>query len=353
MYKRTISLILIASAIVTVVAFVVWLRLQSTVSQQSTSVTMTPATKEKESRNRLLRDVDRIGSQPEEHPLTIGAGEVQQEEDLRLHWERIGQLVGDEKEPVHVLHDVGDHKSIDKECVGLLRNLLLNESYKNRWNRIAAVLLQICDKYDEATLQSVLNYIKRDDVWSKSESQFPSEYLYGKAQVLQFIGLLKCDLALDTLRDTFTEEGARALIAEWIDEPRPADSLGYEKSQVVINDFRGLAAMGLVITRDPPSIAIVRDSLESFVHETQSSRYLERKFEEDVELDMGLYAHLVSAMVTHEIIVDIGLESYLKELGTEQGVQRGFQYAFKYTGEFDDDGKIVVTPCPICERSAQ
>jgi hypothetical protein len=258
---------------------------------------------------------------------------------------KILALIGSEERPRLCLYaDVV--QSLDKESVPLLRNMLSDEAYRNRWFQISKMLAWLSDKSDEESVSAILSYVQRPDTWADSETM-NSAHIMGKAVALGLLGLFQTDSARDSLRRTMTPEGARKLIAPWVDL-RIAMRKNSPEDNIV--RIRGHAAKGLVLSREAENISLVRKVAEDHIHLFLTQEYLESE-KQDVDYDQETYGFLASALAGNDLIEEIGLEEYLRVSDGPDSIGVLWKHLDRYIGTDLGDGRYIVDPCPMCGKT--
>jgi hypothetical protein len=237
--------------------------------------------------------------------------------------------------------------SLSENDVPLLRGLLEDQAYKNRWAQISKMLVWLCNNDDRESLQVLESYIRRDDSWRNSGSTPPATHLFGKAVTLGYVGLLKNEDATRLLRDAFSEEGARRIVHGWAKSPLPPP---YEHSEKLIAVVRGHGALGLVLSRELENIDMVTLSVETYVHRTLSLQYQDAPRTEESDLDYREYSFAADALASNDLILDIGLEEFLKRHDSELGIHGKSRFLKKYLGKQLDSGSYLIEPCPMCGK---
>ncbi len=264
-------------------------------------------------------------------------------------WQTIHSLLGTEDEP-KLLYYRWAVDGTDSGSAPLLKKMLANPAYKNRWMYISKLLLWSCDKDDEAAAAAVLDYIRRPDTWSRAEVRDPFRHYNAKAVALEYLGLLKTESARAALRGAFAQEGAEKLISAWIDLPHDVEFIG-NPHEFYVSSIRRSAATGLVLSREPKSVALVRERFEEFVHKTQWAVYRKGVAEAEMDRAESEYLLLADAMMEHDMINDLGLERYLRIHDTEASIHLALEkYVTTYCGEKKPNGRYIVDPCPVCGK---
>lgn len=267
--------------------------------------------------------------------------------------QKILVLVGTEESPIHTLYTDAT-RELDRECLPLLRDMLKDPAYKNRWRSMSNMLAWLSDSRDEASLNAILAYVRRPDLWNDAERSDGrgNVNVYGKAAAVGLLGFFDLDSATSTLRRAFTEDGAEELIGAWVNMPHAVDD--YSALETIM-DIRMQAASGLALSRVPENISLIEEQIEELAHWTWSSEYLQSEDVEDVmdsSLDGGVpYLALVDAMTRLDMIKDVGVEEFLRHNDTSNGFSLAVPYMNKYFGRTLTEGKTILDPCPICGKS--
>lgn len=261
---------------------------------------------------------------------------------------RIVEFLGSEAHPSWATYE-NSMATLNPESVPILARMLSDDAFRNRWAEISHIIAWVCNKEDRTALDAILAYIRRPDSWIAAGIEQPGAHVLGKAKALGYLGLLKVDEVPEILRQAFTVEGAQDLIQAWISLPQPK---GYDDPRVLVNDIRRYAARGLVLTRSPENVALVRDCFERFAHRTMSDEYKEKGRTEDTEYETEDYYLLVGALSENDMIEAMGLEEFLRIEDTDFGIESKDKYTNKYWGVWRDDEVVIVEPCPICGKSS-
>ncbi|MBL7648346.1 MAG: hypothetical protein JNK74_19380 [Candidatus Hydrogenedentes bacterium] len=279
-----------------------------------------------------------------------GADSMRVPDEKEVMMQKILVLVGTEEIPIHTLY-ADATSGLDRECLPLLRDMLKDPAYKNRWRSISSMLAWLSDSRDEASLNAILAYIRRPDLWKDADASKGHGYVnvYGKAAAVGLLGFFELDSATSTLRRAFTKEGAEELIGTWVNVPHAVDD--YSASYTV-ESVRMQAASGLALSQDAANIALIEAQIEALAHWTWSDEYEQSEDADDVmesSLDGGIpYHSLADAMTRLDRIRDVGLEEFLLHDDTSDGFGLKMPYALKYWGQRLPNGRTVLDPCPIC-----
>lgn len=287
-------------------------------------------------------DIDE--SVPEKLPPNADPVDGNESDREKLLGEKILLFIGDEERPAWCTY--GEVvRVLGGDSVPLLRDMLNDQSYRNRWASISHMIAWLSDKSDEGVVRVLVDYIQRPDTWSSSSDPAASANLFWKAKLVAQLGFFETEDAKQILRDAFTEPGAEGLIEDWVDFPHEISGY-YPRLQVV--SVQGQAAKGLILSRDSDGIALVRERYEAFVHETQTNEYREQELNESMQLKYQLHSFIIDAMGMNDLIEEIGLQPFLEVWGTEEGDYLVKDKLSKYRGRFLGDGRTVVDSCPIC-----
>jgi hypothetical protein len=254
--------------------------------------------------------------------------------------------IGDENQPRWPKYK--SMKNLNKDVVPTLCGLLQDETYKNRWTQIAKMIAWLSDKKDTNTAQVLLKYIRRPDSWNAFGKNAPV-HIFGKARILSYLGLFEIEEFTTLLHSAITQEGAEDLIKEWLylEQPPPFDD-----KKFLLSEFRGNAAIGLILTETKDNVRLVEQTIEDIIHkELLSETYHKTPVNElpdNFKYDMNLFATLMDAMAMRDIIIDFGKEECLETVDGGND-QRMMQYLFRYINEQEDDnGRMKFKKCPIC-----
>ena len=253
-------------------------------------------------------------------------GEKEQERQANIK-DRIVRLIGDEQSPAWCMYaDVKD--KLDENCVPILRDMLADKSYRNRWAQISHMLSWLSRRNDSKSFNSILDYIRRPDTWSEIDTPNAMDHLFAKAKALGYLGLFDEDLSTDILRSTFTKVGAEELIHEWVHLPFEIRTYNADE---FIQFIRGYASRGLVLSRTPSNIAIVTASLNGEFHELKSFNYQSDSTLSN-NMDSATYFLVLDSLAQNDMIDDIGLEEYMRIFNTDSWSGRIMPYLEKYLG---------------------
>jgi hypothetical protein len=239
-------------------------------------------------------------------------------------------------------------ESLDKESVPFLRELLRDESYKDRWNQIALMIAMLSEKDDKESVIAILNYIRRPNTWPSDDRYSIIGDTVKKGATLKNLGLFDSSLVGETLRNAFTEEGAEKLIRPWADTQGTVDPL--QLAMIT----RSWAAKGLVLTRDPVNVALVSESYEALAHTMLSSEYKKREASPELLLDVERHLAFCEGMADNEMLSEMGVEGFLRlrDDGHAFSSEKS-RVLTKYMGEWFDDYRMVLSSCPICGKLAE
>ncbi len=140
------------------------------------------------------------------------------------------------------------HERYGKELLPVLYEMLKDDAYAPYWHTVAQVISFISD--DPNSVPVLLEYFQRDE-GSKLYN------IAGKIHSIGWIGLIGGDMADSILQKAVTTEGAIELAKDWIKEGLWPDKNWNQ--DMVISHIKGHAMQGLVYTRKPENIQIVKD----------------------------------------------------------------------------------------------
>lgn len=205
---------------------------------------------------------------------------------------------------------------------------------------------------DRESVDAIVRYIHRADMWSEDEVRDPATQLFGKVRAIQYLGLFKEQKATEILRNTLSESGARELLGEWVDLQQT--ELPSRFIPLTIQDAQGYAARGLILSRDPENIALVREHYERYAHSTQEMGYREVEMTEALMNKVLVGQSFAEALAHNDILQKIGVHEYLDTIELEVGMNLLFDHYEKYSGVDIGVGsrRLVHDPCPICGRTA-
>lgn len=270
-------------------------------------------------------------------------------EEAGVYKEKVNKLLGDETS-FGTCNYVMAKKVLDARCVPLLREMLKDPRYKNKWSSIASMLAWLSDKKDERSLSAFLDYVRRPDFAERKDAQDGSKYLAAKVTVIRYVGLFDLNEATDFLRKTFTDEGAREIVAGWYDPPRPDSDPEFREYFV---STRGRAAQGLVFSGNQVSVALVEKAYETLAHASQNRAEQSSRSPQERHDNLKWYYKISEAMADRDIIAELGREELLEALGAESIVQLIGDYGEKYSRELSSDDIVIIDPCPICGMTSK
>jgi len=239
-------------------------------------------------------------------------------------------------------------ESLDKESVPFLRELLQDESFKDRWIEIGRMIAWLSDSDDEESVSAIIAYIRRPNTWPTDDRDSILDDAVGKGAVLQALGLFESDIVSETLRDAFTEEGAAELIAPWVSIQTTVEPL------YLAFIIRSWAAKGLVLTRDPENIALVRESYEALAHKMLTPEYREKEMTDEMWLDSERHLAFMGAMTDNDMLTEMGVEEFMRlRDNSEKWARTTLRFASMYWGNYLDDERTVMEQCPVCGKVAE
>ncbi len=285
-----------------------------------------------------------------ERPESQDTSSLADANDEQLVQEKIISIIGGE-DRIGIRSYPFVTKRADAAIVPVLRDFLNDEAYRNRWGMIANMIAWLSDKNDAASVDAILDYVRRPDIWTREEIPYPLNPYYQKSSVLRYLGLFQASSATRALRTAFTPAGAEELVKSWIDNQ---GNIGRSVGPIQISTVRGFAALGLVLTREERNIALVRDEYEAYAHKTQLTKYVVGELTEEETLELDLFDGLSIAMGHEAMIRDLGLKEYLRIIDSEAG-----NISVDYLGQYSGDqlihitGRLLVDPCPICGQTSK
>ena len=198
---------------------------------------------------------------------------------------------------------------ISKDDLPILYELLDDDEYAPNWRAAVETIGFISD--DPESVNVLLKFIQRND-----NDKLNKNSIYSKICAFAMIGLIGGDTADSILRKSVTEEGARELAKDWIDEQVP----GSFDSERMVSVLQQYSLQGLVLSGKPENITLVEklynDEKEASLNNNQIS---------------NLMWALIDAMAIKDYITDAGLDTYMdkKVSGTALGAALG-KYINKY-----------------------
>ncbi|MHC4527560.1 MAG: hypothetical protein ACYS29_06770, partial [Planctomycetota bacterium] len=232
---------------------------------------------------------------------------------------------------------------ITNDKLPLLHEMLEDKKYAGDWHKIARLIGYVSD--DPNSVPVLLRYFQRDDSWNwKGTGNHAVGYrrLSGKIDALQWIGKLGGDESGTLLSRAVTEDGAAQVAKAWLADKLIPDSSTFGAMGNTVVFIRGRAAMGLVFTRKPENVAIVRDlATKEITYCAENQKYTR------------LYSPLVSAMVYDDFIEDHDLESLFNLFGSRERRKALRPYIRKYkwqdSVEEDEEAKQAAGKADVPE----
>lgn len=239
-------------------------------------------------------------------------------------------------------------ETLDKDSVPFLRELLLDESYKDRWGAIATMIAWLSDKDDRESVNAILAFIRRPNTWPADDRNSIIGHTVKKGGVLKNLGHFESDLVKETLQDALTEEGAEDLISAWINVQTTVEP------PHLIMIIRSWAAKGLVLTRDPENIALVKESYEALTHKMLTVEYKEKEMTSELWLESELLLAYAGGMVENDMLADMGVDEFVRlRDDSETWAMVYSRYSSKYRGKKLKDERRIMNECPICGKAAE
>jgi len=174
---------------------------------------------------------------------------------------------------------------ISKDKLPQLYEMLQDDAYAPYCTNVARLIGYISD--DPNSVPIMLRYFER-----KEALPFTSiESLTGKIWSLALIGKIGGPLADATLREAVTENGAARLAKAWIDgQLVPDNSFWVDKHNVLIY-IRTCAAKGLVFSRKPENIDIVKRMYKDYKQDIQGNEEFVLKLMEALAINDYIADH--------------------------------------------------------------
>jgi hypothetical protein len=186
--------------------------------------------------------------------------------------------------------------------------LLKDDDYAPYWTTVTDVICYISDSNDSNSVQILLDYFQRND-GAKAFS------LLGKIWSLAWMGKIGNDLSDSILRKALTEEGARELAKNWINEELWQEKYFKEHKDRVIPNIRYAALQGLAFSGTKENL----DFVEKLYNE-QKDISIKNKAQTDI-MDA-----LINAMAIKTYIAEHGIEGYFKISNSDNGSILGPYY---------------------------
>lgn len=198
---------------------------------------------------------------------------------------------------------------LKQDALPALYELLSDPEQKDDWPGIAKTICCLSDSPDQSA-RVVIDYVRRRDEWKPGTKEVHYGTL-GKVHALQWLGMLDSELAQQTLNSALTHDGAKELAQAWLNGPLPV--WAKTEQEDIVGVIQGMAAIGVVHSRDEQGIKQVRQAFEQAVR---------------VRATMGFtpfyFSLLIEAVSIDDVIRDIGLDAYgrlLNEAEMVSGIQ--------------------------------
>jgi hypothetical protein len=214
---------------------------------------------------------------------------------------------------------------ITKNKLPVLYEMLEDVNYAPDWHKVATLIGYISE--DPCSVPILLDYIKRDDKWNWNIADRAASIgrLLGKISALIGIGRIGGEQANIILRNSTTEEGATQLAKIWIEGQLPTSVKSKEE---VVAYIKGRAAMGLISSRKPENIEIVRQLFAKEEAYCKENRKVTK-----------FYKDLASAIAVQDFTEKNGYEAYLNLLGSGRYFNAMMPYVAKYMVNFEKNNE--------------
>jgi hypothetical protein len=187
---------------------------------------------------------------------------------------------------------------VSADSVPRLHAMLRDPAWAAHCGTIAYVIGHISK--DEASIPVILDYVQRKEDLSGLDPVQALIRVAPKWRVIRWLGRIGGPEATRALRAAFTKEGSRRLAETWANNPKL--SVGWTEGTAAAGGLIAEeAAVGLVLTRDPDNIRIVK-----------------REYQDGMSLPRPATCSL-EAVVLNGLIEERGLDNMLNILGTEEG----------------------------------
>jgi len=186
--------------------------------------------------------------------------------------------------------------------------VLDDPAFSRYWGNIARIIGFVA-KDDEA-VRVLLKYATRAEEWRTLNDRQKFVVGQGKIRSLRAIGMIGTELANETLRKAITFEGAQEMIRHWSDKSEGSLPGPFGSMRSIVQDVRSSAAVGLVLTRKPDNVALVKKLYDQ-----------ERVYPEDWQ-ERGLYRRdmnvMTGAMTYQAVIDEKGWDYLVRAIDTEE-----------------------------------
>lgn len=283
-------------------------------------------------------------------PADLAASEASTQnyaEQRAAFLQKVEPLFGSEEKGRWILYRMVV-ETLGKDSVPFLRELLLDESYKGRWDQIALMIAMVSDKTDRESVSAILAFIRRPNTWPADDRNSIISHTVGIGGVLKNLGHFESDLVKETLQDALTEEGAEDLIGAWINVQTTVEP------PYLIMIIRSWAAKGLVLTRDPENITLVKESYEALAHKMLTVEYRQKEMTSELWLESELLLAYAGGMTENDMLADMGVDEFMRlRDDSHTWAMVNSRYSSKYQGKKLDDERRIMKACPICGKVAE
>jgi hypothetical protein len=211
-----------------------------------------------------------------------------------------------------------------KECFGIedlpeMYSLLNEDKHVEEWRFIAQLIGFVSDRGNRNSIDVLLKYLQRQDVWPDVKEDRLRSYDVGMGKILclEWTGMIGGEYAEEILLKAITPEGAEELTKEWIGFTEVSYPGGREQATASI---RGRAAMGLVFCQSAKGMEIVEQMYED---EKQKCVREGKQFS-------GMLNEMVSAMAYKALIDEHGLKRAFELYGKSESPEVISEYVKRY-----------------------
>jgi hypothetical protein len=202
------------------------------------------------------------------------------------------------------------NKNFGPEDLPKIYSLLKEDKHKNEWRFIAQLIGFVSDRGDTNSIDVLVDYLQREDVWPEVKESRTKSYDVGMGKILclEWIGMIGGEHAEEILLKAIEPEGAEEVAKKWLPFTEVSFPGGSGGRKGAIDNIRGRAAMGLV-----------------FCQSAKGDEILERIYQEEKEkcIQNGvefseIFHQIVSAMAHKTFVEERGLRKRFELYGSEE-----------------------------------
>ena len=262
--------------------------------------------------------------------------------------ERVLRIIGASESNLFEISYSAVVDTLDSSCLPVLRSMLQDNKFKNRWIHVSKIICWLSEKDDKESFDAILNYITRPDSWLEEDAIGAAGQLMGKGLALEYLGLMANSDVSSILRRAITREGAEELVESWSALPLPEP---YDDRQSLITALRGHAARGLVFSRDPVNVALVREEFENLIHQYLSTSPSNVDLSNETSSEFALLSPLRDALAEDEVITEMGLQDCLRNYNSRERINLKVGHLQElYGGDVGARG-LDIKQCPMCGKT--